>query len=188
MSWEITENNEVVDVDQGLKIEYKHGDDAWDEFFYIVRNDGEVLEGGVSLEDLGVPAEVAIKFVKEVKIMNTQTDLEDFTGNKLSDHNPLMAEGNFFPEEEKKSALPKVGHNSGLAADRLLSLVNRIETLVDEVKGLQCDIKDIYTEAASAGFDKKVLREIVKIRAMDPDEMKSKAEQVELYKFALGMD
>lgn len=183
MAWTVTENNEIVDLDQGLKIEYKHGDDAWDEFFYIVRNDGEVLEGGISLEDLGVPAEVAIKFVKEVKVMNTQTDIEDFTGKGIS--SPLMADGNYFPEDE--APLPKVGHNSGLAADRLNSIVNRIETLIGEVKALQGDVKDIYTEAKSAGFDAKVIRAIIKIRGMDPEEIKAHNEQVDLYKFALGM-
>ena len=186
MAWEIIGKSEFVDLARGLHIEYKTGDEAWDDFFYVINTDsGEVLEGGVSLVELGVPAELADKFVKEVKVINTQTDLEDFTGTNSS---KLMPEGNYFPDEPAEAPLPKVGHNSGLAADRLLSLVSRIEHMIGEIKALQGDVKDIYTEAKSAGFDAKVLRAIIKIRAMDPEEVKAHAEQVDLYKFALGMD
>lgn len=51
---------------------------------------------------------------------------------------------------------PGVGHNSdepsvgGIAADRLRSLVERIENLEGERKALSDDIRDIYKEAASA--------------------------------------
>ena len=50
-------------------------------------------------------------------------------------------------EEEIKSG--------GVAADRLRSLVERIEKLEEERKALGSDIKDIYAEAKSAGFDRQ---------------------------------
>ena len=65
------------------------------------------------------------------------------------------------------------GHNSGdqptqeqvgIASDRLRSLVDRIERLEEERKALGSDIKDIYAEAKSAGFDVKVLRHLIRIR------------------------
>ncbi|CAI3953817.1 UPF0335 family (PDB:6CFY) [Commensalibacter communis] len=52
---------------------------------------------------------------------------------------------------------PEVG---GIAADRLRSIVERIERLEEELKGLTNDIKDIYAEAKSAGFDVPVIRRI----------------------------
>ena len=54
--------------------------------------------------------------------------------------------------------------------DRLELLISRIERLTEERKAIQSDIADVYTEAASAGYDKKVLRQVVKLRAMRPDE------------------
>ena len=60
-----------------------------------------------------------------------------------------------------KDDTPNVG---GIAADRLRSLIERIERLEEERKALGSDIKDIYAEAKSAGFDVKVLRQIIRIR------------------------
>lgn len=54
--------------------------------------------------------------------------------------------------------------------DRLELLISRIENLTEERKAIQADINDVYTEAASAGYDKKVLREVVKLRAMPADD------------------
>ena len=52
----------------------------------------------------------------------------------------------------------------GIAADRLRSIVDRIERLEEERKALGADIKDIYMEAKSAGFDVKALRQLISIR------------------------
>ena len=54
----------------------------------------------------------------------------------------------------------------GIAADRLRSLVERIERLEEEKKGIQGDIRDIFAEAKSAGFDVKAMRTILKLRKM----------------------
>ena len=50
----------------------------------------------------------------------------------------------------------------GVAADRLRSIVDRIERLEEERKALGGDIKDIYSEAKSAGFDVKALRQLIR--------------------------
>lgn len=57
----------------------------------------------------------------------------------------------------------------GIAVDRLRSLIERIEHLEEEKKGVQDDIKDVFTEAKSAGFDVKAMRAVLKLRKLsDP--------------------
>lgn len=55
----------------------------------------------------------------------------------------------------------------GIDTSRLRSLVERIERLEEEKKELQSDIRDIYAEAKSAGFDVKALRTVLKLRKMN---------------------
>jgi len=83
---------------------------------------------------------------------------------------------------EKTNA--KVG---GVAADRLRSLVDRIERLEEERKSLGNDIKDIFSEAKSAGFDCAVLRQLIKIRKEDPNVVEENETLLDVYRRALGM-
>lgn len=73
------------------------------------------------------------------------------------------------------------------AIDRLRGLVERIERLESERKDLGSDIRDIYLEARSAGFDTKVLRELIKIRRKDPAEVDEEQALLDVYKNGLGM-
>ena len=75
----------------------------------------------------------------------------------------------------------------GIAADRLRSLVDRIERLEEERKALGSDIKDIYAEAKSAGFDVKVLRQLIRIRKQEPAEVEEQETILDVYRSALGM-
>lgn len=77
-----------------------------------------------------------------------------------------------------------IGHN--MAADRLKSIIDRIERLEEERKHLQGDIKDIYTEAKSAGFDTKVLRMLIAARKKDQAEWEEQQALLETYMKALG--
>ena len=54
----------------------------------------------------------------------------------------------------------------GIAADRLRSLIERIERLEEEKKALSGDIRDVFAEAKSAAFDVKLMRAILKLRKM----------------------
>lgn len=92
--------------------------------------------------------------------------------------------------------MPDIGHNSGdaddaevggIAADRLRSIVERIERLEEERKALGCDIKDIYTESKSAGFDVKTIRRLIAARKQEPAELEEQETLFDLYKRALGM-
>jgi uncharacterized protein (UPF0335 family) len=85
---------------------------------------------------------------------------------------------------EKTSDDSKVG---GIAVDRLRSLIERIERLEEERKALGNDIKDIYGEAKSAGFDVKVLRTIIRLRKQEPAEIEEQETLLDVYRRALGM-
>lgn len=77
------------------------------------------------------------------------------------------------------SDIATVGHNStpDVSATRLRSFIQRIERLEEEKRGLSADIKEVYGEAHSTGFDKKIMRKVVALRKLDPAD---RAEQEEL--------
>jgi uncharacterized protein (UPF0335 family) len=74
-----------------------------------------------------------------------------------------------------------------IAADRLRSLIERIERLEEERKALSSDIKDIFGEAKSAGFDVKVMRQLIRIRKQEPAEVEEQETLLDVYRRALGM-
>ena len=78
------------------------------------------------------------------------------------------------------------GHNV-IAGDRLRSLIERIERLEEERKGLGSDIKDIYAESKSAGFDVKVMRQLIRIRKQEPGDVETEEQLLDVYRRALGM-
>ncbi len=81
----------------------------------------------------------------------------------------------------------KQPETGGIAADRLRSLIERIERLEEERKALAGDIKDIFAEAKSAGFDVKVIRQIIRIRRQEPAEVEEQETLLDVYRRALGM-
>ena len=85
------------------------------------------------------------------------------------------------------SNAPEIGHNTAPVADMLRSLVDRIERLEDERKGIGGDIKDIYAEAKSAGYDVKVMRQLIRIRRADPAAVEEQETLLDVYRRALGM-
>lgn len=87
--------------------------------------------------------------------------------------------------------MSNIGHNSGeiggIAADALKQFVDRIERLSEEKTAIQNDIKDVYSQAKSQGFETKVLRRLISLRKMDSME-REELEQIEaLYRACLGM-
>jgi uncharacterized protein (UPF0335 family) len=80
--------------------------------------------------------------------------------------------------------MPDVG---GVAVERLRSFIERIERLEAERRALSGDIKEVYAEAKGTGFEPKIMRQIIKIRKMDKDEVDEEESLLDLYKRALGM-
>jgi uncharacterized protein (UPF0335 family) len=76
---------------------------------------------------------------------------------------------------------------TNIAGERLRSIVDRVERLEEERKALGNDIKDIYSEAKSAGFDVKVLRQLIRIRKQEPAEIEEQETLLDVYRRAIGM-
>jgi len=72
--------------------------------------------------------------------------------------------------------------------DRLRLLLERVERLEGEKKGVSDDIKDTYNEAKSAGYDAKIMRQIVRLRRMKPDDRREMQAVLDAYCAALGLD
>ena len=75
----------------------------------------------------------------------------------------------------------------GIAADRLRSLIERIERLEEEKKALSGDIRDVFAEAKSAGFDVKIMRTILKLRKMNAADRDEQEFQLDTYRKALDL-
>jgi uncharacterized protein (UPF0335 family) len=80
--------------------------------------------------------------------------------------------------------MTEVGHNS---KEQIRSIIERVERLEEEKKGLADDIKDVFAEAKGNGYDPRALREIVKLRKQDPEDRKEREAIIETYMHALGM-
>ncbi|MBU6267600.1 MAG: DUF2312 domain-containing protein [Sphingomonadales bacterium] len=74
------------------------------------------------------------------------------------------------------------------ADDRLRLLIERVERLEEEKKGIGDDIKDVYLEAKATGYDPKIMRQIVRIRKMKPDDRREMEAVLQTYMNALGID
>lgn len=77
--------------------------------------------------------------------------------------------------------------NGPVAAEELRLLLERIERLEEEKKGIADDIKDVYAEAKGRGFDTRTMREIIKLRKMDTNARREREALLDTYKAALGM-
>ena len=80
--------------------------------------------------------------------------------------------------------MPDVG---GIAGERLRSFIERIERLEEERRALSGDIKEVYAEAKGSGFDTKIMRQIVRLRRLDKDDLDEQETLLDIYKRALGM-
>lgn len=71
--------------------------------------------------------------------------------------------------------------------DRLRLLVERIERLEEEKKGIADDIRDVYAEVKAVGYDAAIVRQIVRLRKMKPDDRAEMETILDTYKAALGI-
>jgi uncharacterized protein (UPF0335 family) len=88
-----------------------------------------------------------------------------------------------FPQN-REEASKDVG---GIGGERLKSFIERIERLEEEKSALAEDIKEVFGEAKSVGFDVKIMRKIIRLRKMDAEKRREEDELLELYKAAVGI-
>ncbi len=75
----------------------------------------------------------------------------------------------------------------GIDGTRLNSLIERIERLEEEKKGISSDIRDIYAEAKGVGFDVKIMKTIIKLRKMNQADRDEQEFLLETYRKALNV-
>ena len=76
---------------------------------------------------------------------------------------------------------------SGAGADQLTQFIERIERLEEEKRALMAEIRDVYSEAKGTGFEPKIMRQLVKMRAMDRELLQEQDELLETYRAAVGL-
>lgn len=77
--------------------------------------------------------------------------------------------------------------NSQLDGAQLLSYIERVEKLNEDAANIASDIKTVMNEAKSAGYDPKMIKQMIKLRKMDNDELDENDELVKLYRKAIGL-
>lgn len=77
--------------------------------------------------------------------------------------------------------------SDNISAEQLRLLIERIERLEDEKKGISDDVRDVYAEAKSTGFDTKTIRAVIKLRRMEKHHRDEAEMMLETYKQALGI-
>ncbi|MBF0627985.1 MAG: DUF2312 domain-containing protein [Magnetococcales bacterium] len=75
----------------------------------------------------------------------------------------------------------------GIAGDVLIQYFERIERLEEEKAGIAEDVKAVFLDAKSNGFDVKIMREILKMRKMEREALEEQENMVDLYRQAIGM-
>lgn len=76
----------------------------------------------------------------------------------------------------------------GIASDRLRTIIERVERLEEEKAALAEDIKEVFSEAKAAGFDVKILRQVIRLRKLDSSDRQEQEAILDLYKRALDME
>jgi len=90
-------------------------------------------------------------------------------------------------QKQKGKHMQKIT-TGGVEVPKLKSYIERIERLEEDKAGIASDIKDVFAESKSNGFDVKAMRQILKLRKMKSNERTEQEYMLDLYKRALGME
>lgn len=75
-----------------------------------------------------------------------------------------------------------------IEAHQLQLYIERIERLETEKQGIADDIRDVYAEAKSTGYDPKIMKQIVRLRKMEPHDRMEMQVLLDVYKNAIGLE
>jgi uncharacterized protein (UPF0335 family) len=84
--------------------------------------------------------------------------------------------------------MPDGSADKSVSAQRLKQFITRIERLEEEKKNLGADIREVYSEAKSAGYDVKVMRQVIKVRSQDKAKREEMESLLQVYLDAVGTD
>lgn len=73
------------------------------------------------------------------------------------------------------------------SAQRLKSFFDRIERLQEDRKAVTDDIREVFSEAKGAGFDTKVMRQVLRLKKLSKAERQETQSLVEVYSNAVGL-
>ncbi len=82
--------------------------------------------------------------------------------------------------------MPDGQADKGVSAQRLKSFIQRIERLEEEKKATGADIREVYAESKSAGFDTKIMRKVIALRRMDAADRQEQEAMLQVYVDAIG--
>ncbi len=77
--------------------------------------------------------------------------------------------------------------DKAMAKEQLRSFIERVERLEEERAALVADIAEVYSEAKGAGFDAKIMRQVVRLRKLDKADFQEQEAILDLYLSAMGM-
>jgi len=93
----------------------------------------------------------------------------------------------FISFKEYKEKIMATMNHGAIDNKQLVTLIERIEKINEEMAAYAADLKEIMAEAKSAGFDPKYIRQMISLRKMDPDELSERDELTQIYRNALGL-
>jgi len=79
-------------------------------------------------------------------------------------------------------------NSNSVAGARLKSVIERIEQLNSERAAIGEDVAQVYAEAKGAGYDVKIIRQIVRLRKDTQEKRKEEGDVRDAYMVAIGMD
>lgn len=120
------------------------------------------------------------------KSMMTMQEVPDGKGGTMHALRPARPE----KAGKKKKATPPdpVKANGPVSDDQLRLFIEHIERLEEEKKGISDDIRDVFLEAKSQGYDPKIMKLIIKKRRVPPHDLREMQAIEEIYSNALGME
>lgn len=89
--------------------------------------------------------------------------------------------------EETKGGMSIRSGDVSATDDQLKLFIERIENLEEEKRGITDDIRDTYAEAKAVGYDAKIMREVVKLRRLHPNDRAERDALLDTYRAALGL-
>lgn len=81
----------------------------------------------------------------------------------------------------------KNANHGTLDNEQLLSIIQRVEKLNEDAAQVAADLKEVMSEAKSAGYDPKYIKKMVELRKLDPDELDEQDELTQMYRSAIGL-